>query len=162
MIIKKKIIDMLTASGISYQERQHSPTYTSEQSAHVRGESLSSGAKAIVYKVQDQFSLFVMAATEKIDTKKVKTYFKSLGLRAKKTRFATEIELFDLTGLVPGSVPPFGRPILPFNLYVDPSLLDNEMISFNAGSLTYSITMTLKDYIKVSEAVVFEFTVSKI
>jgi len=50
-------------------------------------------------------------------------------------RFASREELLELTGLVPGSVPPFGRPILPFPLYVDTGIAANDRIAFNAGSL---------------------------
>lgn len=158
MTITDKIRTLLADANISYQDRSHDPTFTSVESAAARGEDLSTGAKAIVYKVQSEFYLFVMAADRKIDTKKVKAYFKDKGLKAKKTRFATQEELFTLTGLVPGSVPPFGEPILPFKLFVDPSLLKNEVISFNAGSLTYSISMSLMDYTTISNCEIFSFT----
>lgn len=148
----------LSEKGVSYTEKEHEVTLTSEDSARIRGDKISEGAKAILYKVQDTFYLFVLAADEKMDTKKIKQYFKDKGLKAKKTRFATQEELLELTGLVPGSVPPFGRPILDFELYVDPSLLANTSISFNAGSLTNSLSMDLKDYIEVSGATVFNFT----
>ena len=63
-----------------------------------------------------------------------------------RVRFATHEELLEKTGLVPGSLPPFGRPILPFPLHVDASTLANERIAFNAGSLTDSIVMGVDDY----------------
>lgn len=98
-----------------------------------------------------------MAANKKMDPKKIKAHFKRVGKRAKKTRFASVEELKNLTGLVPGSVPPFGLPILSFDLYVDPSLLQNEYISFNAGSLEHSVTMKLKDYIEVAKPEILDF-----
>lgn len=159
MRITDKIKHLLADANIAYKDRSHDPTYTSVESASARGEDLSTGAKAIVYKVQSEFYLFVMAADKKIDTKKVKAYFKDKGLKAKKTRFASREELLELTGLVPGSVPPFGEPILPFKLFVDPSLMKNEEISFNAGSLTYSITLSLNDYSEISNGEVFAFTI---
>jgi prolyl-tRNA editing enzyme YbaK/EbsC (Cys-tRNA(Pro) deacylase) len=59
---------------------------------------------------------------------------------------------------VPGSVPPFGEPILPFELYVDESILENKRIAFNAGSLTDSIIMSVDDYMKIARpAEVFRF-----
>lgn len=157
MKIFYEIKNLLQNHQIPFQHKEHEPTLTSEIAAKVRGDALSSGAKAIVYKVQSEFCLFVFAADRKMDVKKVKTYFKAQGKRAKKTRFASAEELKEMTGLVPGSVPPFGRPILDFDLYVDPSLLENEEISFNAGSLTNSIRMRLEDYIKIAQPVVFDF-----
>lgn len=158
MEVFNKICDYLNEHQISFVHKEHEATLTSEESASVRGDALAEGAKAILYKVQDEFYLFVLAADQKLDTKLIKQYFKHQGLKAKKTRFATAVELKELTGLVPGSVPPFGRPILDFDLFVDPSLMENKSISFNAGSLTNSISMSLDDYMKVSNATVFDFT----
>jgi Ala-tRNA(Pro) deacylase len=58
--------------------------------------------------------------------------------------------LKELTGLVPGSVPPFGRPILPFDLYLDEALRTNDRIAFNAGSLTDSIILAMPDYLRIA------------
>lgn len=90
---------------------------------------------------------------KRIDSQKIKTHF-----NAKKLRFASADELLQLTGLVPGSVPPFGKPILPFDLYVDTSIVHNTKIAFNAGSLTDSIIMATRDYLQVANAETFEFT----
>jgi len=156
MTVLEKISTLLKEQDIDYVQTHHEPTLTSEESARVRNESLTSGAKAIVYKVQDDFCLFVLAADQRLDPKKIKTYFKAQGKRVKKTRFASREELLEQTGLVPGSVPPFGKPILPYDLYIDRSLLVNTHISFNAGSLTDSIKMSLKDYIGVSQGVIVD------
>ena len=99
--------------------------------------------------------MFVLSAALKIDSDAVKSQFQS-----KSTRFANAEELLDFTGLVPGSVPPFGHPILPFELFVDKSILRNEKIAFNAGPLTDSIVMRTSDYLKVADATVFEFSKS--
>jgi len=157
MNIFSAINDLLKDQNLDFTHKTHEPTLTSEDSSRVRGDALSSGAKAILYKIEKEFYLFVFAADRKLNTKKIKSYFKEQGKKARSTRFASVDELHNLTGLVPGSVPPFGQPILPFDLFVDPSLLKNEQISFNAGSLTNSITMRLEDYTKIAKPVIFEF-----
>jgi len=63
----------------------------------------------------------------------------------------------DLTGLVPGSVPPFGRPILDLDLYVDASIRANDHVAFNAGSLTDSVIMTAEAYLDLVDAPIFDF-----
>lgn len=141
------IVALLTDSGCRFETRTHEPTYTSEQSAKARGEDLHLGAKAIVAKCDEEFVLFVMPADRKLDSKAVKR-----ALSVRKIRFATRDELHELTGLVPGSVPPFGRPVLPLPLYVDDSLSQNERVAFNAGSLTRSIIMSTDDYLSISGA----------
>lgn len=158
MEVFNKICDYLKEQGVEYVHKEHEATLTSQDSARVRGDALASGAKAILYKVQDEFYLFVLAADQRLDTKLIKQHFKHQGLKAKKTRFASADELKEMTGLLPGSVPPFGRPILDFQLFVDPSLLENKLIAFNAGSLTNSLSMSLDDYMKVCNATVFDFT----
>ena len=57
----------------------------------------------------------------------------------------------------PGSVPPFGPPILKLPLYVDPSVLANERIAFNAGSLTDSLILSVSDYVRVAKPEVLPF-----
>jgi Ala-tRNA(Pro) deacylase len=113
------------------------------------------GGKALLLKVDEVFRLFVLTADRKLDSAAIKRHF-----GAKKTRFATAEELASLTGLVPGAVPPFGAPVLPFPLYVDPSVFANERIAFNAGSLTDSIVMAVHDYRRLAGAEVFEFALS--
>ena len=132
---------LLDQHGVAYRLVHHAPTYTSEESAQARGEELRIGAKALLIKTDDLFRLFVISAARKIDSKAIKS-----SLKCRSIRFATSAELLELTGLVPGSVPPFGRPILPFDLYADPSVFENDKVAFNAGSLTDSIVMGAEDY----------------
>ncbi len=157
MSVFDKIVEFLNDHGVNFGTKEHAPTLTSEDSARERGDDLASGAKAIVYKVQDVFKIFVLPANQRLNPKMVKNYFRHHGHRVKKTRFATAEELMEMTGLVPGSVPPFGHPILDLELYVDPSLSKSEIINFNAGSLTQSISMSYVDYIKISGAIEFDF-----
>ncbi len=148
----QRICGFLDSGGVCYRTVHHEPTRTSEESARVRGEDLGIGGKALLVKIDGAFHLFVLSAVLKFDSKAVKQRF-----LAKSMRFASADELLELTGLVPGSVPPFGEPILPFDLYVDESIAANERIAFNAGSLTDSIVMSVADYLRVAQPEVFGF-----
>ena len=147
-----KIRALLSAESVSFREVHHEPTRTSEDSARARGEELRVGGKALLLKVDDVYRLFVLSADRKLDSAAIKRRF-----GARKMRFATPEELAELTGLVPGSVPPFGEPLLPFPLYADPSVFENERIAFNAGSLTDSLVMSTGDYRRLAAPVVFAF-----
>ena len=68
----EKIKSWLNQQGIEFKEVSHEPTLTSEQSAKARGEDLSIGGKAILMKVGDQYTLFVISAAKKIDSKAIK------------------------------------------------------------------------------------------
>jgi Ala-tRNA(Pro) deacylase len=140
----QQITELLKQNSIPYRHVHHQPTHTSEESARARGESTRIGGKALVMKIEDQFSLFVLSAARKMNSRAMK---KHLGV--KRTRFATREELKRLTGCVPGCVPPFGPPILDLELYLDRSILENERIAFNAGSLTDSIIMKVEDYLRL-------------
>jgi Ala-tRNA(Pro) deacylase len=139
--LHKEIIAMLDTAGVSYKRILHPPAHTSQQSADFRQEPLAIGGKSLLLKIDDEFRLFVLSAELAIDNLLVRRLF---GTR--RTRFATKKELSDMTGLVPGCVPPFGKPILPFPIYVDPSVLANERIGFNAALLTESVIMATKDW----------------
>jgi len=151
--VHRRIQAYLRESGVPFREVHHQPTRTSEESARARGEELRIGGKAILLKIDDRFRLFVLSASRRLDSAKVKRHF-----GVKRMRFATPEELFELTGLEPGSVPPFGSPIFDLELFVDTSISMNERIAFNAGSLTDSIIMNVKDYLSIAAPVIFDFS----
>jgi Ala-tRNA(Pro) deacylase len=151
--LNSAIRDWLQQEVVAFREVHHAPTRTSEESALARGEELRIGGKALLIKVDAHFRLFVLSADRKLDSAAIRTHF-----QAKRTRFASPEELLQLTGLVPGSVPPFGAPILPFPLYTDPSVFENQRIAFNAGSLTDSIIMDIQDYRRLAKPEIFSFS----
>ena len=146
------IRQLLDQHGAGYRDVHHEPTRTSEESARARGEDIRVGGKALLMKVGDVFRLFVLSAACRVDSAAIRQHFGE-----RKTRFATADELRELTGLVPGSVPPFGRPIMPFDLFVDESIASNVRIAFNAGSLTDSIIMSVDDYLLIARPKIFRF-----
>ncbi len=151
--INEEIRRFLDEQGVVYRTVQHEPTLTSEQSAQARGEDIRIGGKALLMKIGEVYRLFVLSAARKLDSDVLKRHF-----GVKKCRFASAEELLDFTGLTPGAVPPFGFPILPFELYVDKSILLNDRIAFNAGSLTDSVIMSVGDYLRIADATVLDFS----
>ena len=151
--VLSRIRRALTEAGVSFREMQHAPTFTSEESARARGEPLEVGAKALLLRTDDTFRLFVLPADCKLDSAAVKKE-----LEVKRLRFATPEELAELTGLAPGSVPPFGEPILPFELFADVAVgAAHGRMAFNAGSLTHSIVMAAADWAAVAKPRRFAF-----
>ncbi|MEK6644267.1 MAG: YbaK/EbsC family protein [Planctomycetota bacterium] len=142
----------LDGLGIAYRAVHHEPTFTSEESARARGEDVRIGGKALLVKTGEVFRLFVLSAALRLDSDAVKARF-----AVKKLRFASADELRELTGLVPGSVPPFGEPILPFELFIDESITRNEKIAFNAGSLTDSLVLAVPEYLRAAGGTVCRF-----
>src|SRR5438874_8438413 len=135
-----RLQNWLKQNGVPFSVLRHAPVYTSEEAAAVRGTSLASGAKALVVKAGEEFVLLVLPADRKLDSRKART---ALGVKA--LRFATREEVEQLTGLQPGSIPPFGS-LFALPTYCDPALADNPSINFNAGDHTISVQMAYADY----------------
>jgi Ala-tRNA(Pro) deacylase len=136
-----RLHERLQSSGVAFTVLRHEPVYTSEQAAAVRGVSLASGAKALVLKAGEAFVLAVMPADRKLDSKKARA-----ALGTKSIRFASREEVEQLTGLQPGSIPPFGS-LFGLPTWCDPALGDNPSINFNAGDHAISVQMTYADYV---------------
>jgi prolyl-tRNA editing enzyme YbaK/EbsC (Cys-tRNA(Pro) deacylase) len=162
----KIILQHLISQEISYQLICHAETHTSEESYLARlaaGVGEVMGAKAILIKMDpggiQEFNVFVLPATQKINSRSLKAHF---GI--KHFRFATPEELAELTdGLVPGSLPPFGREVFPKinHLYIDNGLQNSKIIGFNVADLTLSIILNCRDYLKIAQPkAIFPFSIS--
>lgn len=150
----ERIRALLRAEGVALREVRHAPTRTSEESALARGEALAIGGKALLLRVDGDFGLYVLSAACRLDSAALLRHH-----GARRSRFATPAELLALTGLLPGSVPPFGVPILPFPLHADESIVGQPRIAFNAGSLTDSMVIATADWLRVARPQVLRFGV---
>src|SRR5262245_62805376 len=117
----------LREAGVPFAVTRPAPVYTSEEAAAVHGTPLASGAKALVVKAGESYRMLVVPADRKLDSRKARA---ALGVKA--LRFATREEVEQLTGLQPGSIPPFGS-LFGLPTACDPALGDNPAINFNAG-----------------------------
>lgn len=143
----------LSKCGVPFEEVEHASVRTAAEAAAVRGWPLERGAKALVFKVDGRFGVFVMSGDRSLASRLVRRH-----LGASRTRFATREELARLTGVEPGAVPPFGRPIFDLPLYADPSVLEQEEIGFTAGVRTRSILIASADWRRAAEPELFRFT----
>lgn len=149
----ERILKLLDAEGCSFREVEHPPVRTAEEAAEVRGTPLAMGAKAIVFKLDGTFRVLALSAARALRSRSLR---KELGVR--RTRFATAAELAELTGLEPGMVPPFGRPVLPLELLADPSLLEPPEIAFTPGRNDRSIVLATADWLRLARPRVVPFS----
>lgn len=150
--VHQRILDLLRQRGVDFQLTSHRPVYTSPEAAQVRGESLHSGAKAILVKADDRFVLLVLPGDRALDSKQTRKL-----LACKTLRFASPEEVRHLTTLSPGAIPPFGS-LFGLSTYCDRSLADNDCINFNAGTHTESIRLRYADYIAAEQPTVADFS----
>jgi Ala-tRNA(Pro) deacylase len=140
-----RLEQLLGGKAIRYDVLRHAPVFTSEEAAAVRGTPLASGAKALICKADERFIMIVLAADRKLASKDVR---KAAGIKS--LRFASREEVEQITGLAPGSIPPFGSL---FNLptWCDERLAEQPRINFNAGDHAISISMAYSDYLAAEQ-----------
>ena len=143
--VLERLNSFLIGKGVQFGVLQHAPVFTSEEAAKVRGTSLASGAKALICKADEQFVMIVLPADRRLASKQVR---KEEGLKS--IRFATREEVEQLTGLAPGSIPPFGS-LFSLSTWCDSRLAAEPRINFNAGDHAVSISMTYEDYLRAEE-----------
>jgi len=141
----ERLEQRLRENNIVFTVLRHKPVFTSEEAAAVRGVPLASGAKALILKANENFVLVVVPADRKLDSKKARV---ALGSRS--LRFATREEVEQLTGLQPGSIPPFGS-LFGLPTWCDPALGDNASINFNAGDHAISVQMAYVDFVALEQ-----------
>jgi Ala-tRNA(Pro) deacylase len=140
-----RLSSVLTAAGAAFDVLRHAPVFTSEEAAAVRGTTLASGAKALVCKADERFVLVVLPADRRLASRAVR---KAEGVKS--LRFATREEVEQLTGLTPGSIPPFGS-LFHLPTWCDERLADQSRINFNAGDHAISISLSYDDFVRVEQ-----------
>ena len=148
--VYQAIRDHLQKMGNSYNEIDHAPVGSCEESLAFRGQAGWSGAssKCILLKAKGKYYLLVTTAEKEI---KARLFKKEFG--TKDIRFANRVELMEVTGCDPGSVPPFGHrdPSLPF--YVDEGIFRAEYFMFNPAIPTKSFRVSSGDLRRIYAAI---------
>jgi Ala-tRNA(Pro) deacylase len=154
MTVFQRVTALLDQHMATFDVLEHAPVFTSEEAALVRGTSLSSGAKALVCKADDQFVMFVIPADRKLDSKLAR---KALGIKG--LRFATREEVLEITGLTPGSIPPFGQ-LFSLPTWCDAALASEPRINFNAGDHAKSVSLEYDKWKRVEQPQIATITSS--
>lgn len=140
-----QLIKFLDKNKAKYRLIDHPPEGRTEIVSPMRGNKLSQAAKCIVMMVkigkkEKKFVLGVVPGDANMDLDAVKALFQGTYIS-----FATKEIAEKLAGSVAGTVLPFSfNPEL--ELIVDPTLLKNEEIFFNAARLDRSMALKTKDY----------------
>lgn len=143
MSVLQHLLEKLQANGVDFERLDHAPVFTSEEAAEIRGTTLASGAKALICKADGSFVMIVMPANLRLASKRVR---KSESVRS--LRFASRDEVSDLTGLQPGSIPPFGS-LFGIPTWCDSRLQEQTTINFNAGDHAVSLSIPFAEYQRV-------------
>ena len=148
----EKIIELLKSNKVWFEKLEHEPVYTSEQAAAVRGMDLESGAKALLFKADNDFVFVGVGGPKKVDWKKLKTH-----LGVKKIRMATPEEVVEQMGVEVGACYPFGN-VANLRTLADKSLAEPKIISCNPGRHDVSIKFKFSDFQKLVQPEVVSVT----
>ena len=146
----ERLIALLDAHGARYRLIDHAPEGRTELVSPMRGNALSQAAKCIVLMVKQgkrttRYVLGVVPGDARVDLGAVKAL-----LGGTYVSFASPDIAERLSGSVAGTVLPFAfSPEL--ELILDPSLLANEEIYFNAARLDRSMVLRTRDYVAVAQ-----------
>ncbi len=150
--IFEKIKEILIKEGVDYRLFNHPPVFTSEEAATVRQTPIEFGAKAILLYADKKPILIVVPGNRRIDTKLLKKQYDF-----KDVRIMTKEEIFALTGLEIGAIPPMGN-VLGIPTYLDGILAQGKEMVFNVGSHTHSVKMATGDFIKIASPVIADIS----
>ena len=141
----EQVRTFLMEHGVRYETRAHPRAFTvgeTAESEQVPGEQM---AKVVMVHSDDGLVMAVLPGNQRLDLDKAKTALKSTGVRlATETEFSSQFPDCEV-----GAEPPFGA------LYDVPMVVDqtlqSEEITFNAGTHTETLTMTLNDYLELTK-----------
>src|SRR5215475_2274631 len=143
--IYTRLIALLDEHGAQYRLIDHAPEGRTEVVSSLRGNALAQAAKCIVLMVKigkkiTKYVLAVVPGDTRVDFNAVKALMKGTYVS-----FASPDIAEKLAGSVAGTVLPFSfHPEL--ELVVDPSLLANDELYFNAARLDRSMVLKSSDY----------------
>jgi Ala-tRNA(Pro) deacylase len=144
-----QLITLLDQHQASYRLIDHAPEGQTELVSAMRGNALSEAAKCIVLMVKigkkvTKYILAVVPGDTKVDLQAVKALFQGTYVA-----FANSTIAEQLAGSVAGTILPFSfHPDL--ELVVDPSLLENDELYFNAARLDRSLVLKTSDYVAIA------------
>lgn len=145
-----QLIALLDQHEAQYRIIEHAPEGRTEIVSPMRGNKLSQAAKCIILMVKigkkvTKYVLAVVPGDARVDLNAVKAL-----LGGTYISFASPDIAEKLAGSVAGTILPFTfSPEL--ELIVDPSLLENHEIYFNAACLDRSLELRTSDYLTLSK-----------
>ncbi|MDQ2903585.1 MAG: YbaK/prolyl-tRNA synthetase associated domain-containing protein [Chloroflexota bacterium] len=144
-----QLIAFLDQHGISYRLIDHEPEGRTEIVSSMRGNTLSQAAKCLILMVKvgkkvTRYILAVVPGDARVNLPAVKAL-----MQGTYVTFASADIAERLAGSVTGTILPFSfNPEL--ELVVDPTLLENDEIYFNAARLDRSMVLKTSDYVALA------------
>jgi Ala-tRNA(Pro) deacylase len=144
-----RLIALLDQHRAHYRLIDHEPEGRTELVSAMRGNALSQAAKCIILMVKigkkvTKYILAVVPGDTQVDLPAVKAFMQGTYIAFASPQIAER-----LAGSVAGTILPFSFH-QELALIVDPSLLENDELYFNAARLDRSLALSTSDYIALA------------
>lgn len=152
-MLAQRLKDYLDREGVRYTSLVHTTAFTAQEvaaAAHVSGRTL---AKTIIVSLDGELAMAVLPANRKVIIQDLHDV-----TGAEQVRFATETEFkARFPDCETGAMPPFGN-LYGMEVFVAPSLVEDEEITFNAGTHTEAMRMKYADFERLVHPTILSFT----
>jgi Ala-tRNA(Pro) deacylase len=142
----------LDQHGVHYRLSHHEPIYTSQDLAaaeHVPGRQV---IKPVIVRADGQWVMCALPASHRVDLAELREQ-----LRCENVMLADEGMLEQLfPGCEVGAEPPIGK-LFGMTTLMDESLVNDNVVTFQAGTHRHCVTMPLIDYRRVADAEIAHF-----
>jgi Ala-tRNA(Pro) deacylase len=134
------VTEHLEQRGSAFELIPHRQAYTSTDEARALGIDAGEVLKTLAVRTGPGYALVVIPASRRLDLHLVRE-----ALDDHHARLASEEELArDFPGYQLGALPPLGA-LLGSEVYVDPEVLEHDMVVFAAGTQTESVRMRTRE-----------------
>jgi Ala-tRNA(Pro) deacylase len=142
----------LDEQGVRYRLSQHPAAYTSQDLAAVEHVSGRKVIKPVVVRADGQFVMCALPASYRVDLNELREQ-----LEVENVELADERALEKLfPNCELGAAPPMGR-LFGMTTLMDESLMNSDIVTFQAGTHSEAVTMTLADYRRIAQPEVAHF-----
>jgi len=143
----------LDISKVPYRSYNHPPTYSAQDTARLMHISGHEVAKTVILRLDGRLVMAVLPACEMVDLDKFHDMAGAMWVE-----LADEDDLEHIAPLCDaGSIPPIGN-LFGLPVYVSVSLALDETIAFNAGNHTEEIRMYFRDFERLVQPRVMDFS----
>lgn len=149
---KDRLESYLREHQVKYETQHHPPAYTSQEvaaSEHVPGKQV---AKVVMALADGKLVMLALPAPAQVNFARAKQ-----ALGASQVRLAEESEFAEtFPDCEVGAMPPFGN-LYDVPVFVDSSLAEDEVIYFDAGTHTDTMSLDYADFNSLVQPTVAEF-----
>lgn len=152
----KKLEKLLDSNQVKYITINHSPAYTAREVASSTFVPRREFAKTIIVKLDGVMAVAVVPASRHVGLGAL-----AAEAGAGNAELASEDEFREsFPGCEVGAMPPFGN-LFGLDTYVDAMLVQDDEITFNAGTHTQVVRLSYTDYSRLVQPKLLNFSVKE-